>query len=316
MIDTGGANIRPGGSEPTEPPGDDFPLPTFYINRDCDNERRASIEQQLKGASIVPHRITGVDALAVPDELRDYFFEGDKLISPLNPGEVGCYASHLRALATIIERDLDYGLVLEDDALVPTNMKEIARDLFAHLPLGWDVVHLCGDARRAVKPITQLADDRMLVRYSRIPSGAFGYLVSRAGAAKLLKPMKRFWPYDTDLRRPWLFNLQVYGVDPKVIKHGGTAASVIIAVGGRSRARRGLPIPSRGAWTGNPLHCPEGVFFNFKTLGPAWWFRCWKKNIASRLTEMLGLKALKRSRAAQPAPTSTSSEPTGTKRPQ
>lgn len=294
MIDTTGANVPQDGRASNAAPSPtgidkgedaDILLTAFYINRDCDNDRRASIERQLAETGVVPERIAAINALEVPGDLRHFFFDGDKLTAPLNPGEVGCYASHLKSLRSILEKNLDYALILEDDALVPSDITTIVKDITERLPPTWDVVHLCGTAHRAVRPVAKLDNNHSLVRYSRIPSGAFGYLVSRTGAAKLLRPIKRYWPFDTDLRRPWLFNLQVYGVDPKVITHGGTAASVIIAVGGRSRARRGLPIPSRVAWTGNPLHCPEGVYFNFKTLGPIWWFRCWLKNISSRLID-------------------------------
>lgn len=306
MNDPKGAIVEPGGdaAHSTACPiadGNGTPLIAFFLNRDCDTDRRYHIERQIAGAGIAGERITGVDALAVPDEFRDYFFDGDKLISPLNPGEVGCYASHLKALSAIVDGNLSHALILEDDAILPPDIDAIVKDVLANIPPDWDVVHMCGDARRATKPIAPLPHGRSLVRYSRIPSGAFGYLVSQAGARKLLKPVKRYWPFDTDLRCPWLFDIQVYGVAPKIIQHGGTAASVIIASGGRSRARRGLPIPSRGAWTGNPLHCPEGVAFNFKTLGPAWWFRCWRKNLATRLTDMLIPKALRPRRPNQQA---------------
>jgi len=298
MIEPEGASVEPGGdtvhgAASQTAAGSDSSLIAFFINRDCDTDRRYHIERQIEGAGITGARVTGVNALAVPDELRNYFFDGDKLISPLNPGEVGCYASHLKALRAIVDGNLAYALVLEDDAILPADTDAIVKDILANIPVDWDVVHICGDPRRATKPIAQLPQGRSLVRYSRIPSGAFGYLVSQSGARKLLKPTMRYWPFDTDLRCPWLFDLQVYGVAPKIVEHGGTAASVIIAAGGRSRARRGLPVPSRGAWTGNPLHCPEGVAFNFKTLGPTWWFRCWRKNLATRLSDMLLPKALR-----------------------
>lgn len=170
----------------------DAPLLAFFINRDCDTDRRYHIEQQIAGARLTPARISGVNALAVPDDFRAYFFEGDKLISPLNPGEVGCYASHLKALRTIADGDVAHALVLEDDAFLPADTDAIVKDILAHIPSDWDVVHICGNARRATKPIAQLANGRTLLRYSRIPSGAFGYLVSNAGARKLLKPMKRY----------------------------------------------------------------------------------------------------------------------------
>ncbi|MBZ0211499.1 MAG: glycosyltransferase family 25 protein [Hyphomicrobium sp.] len=269
-----------------------FSVPTFYINRDCDEDRRAAIELELRTAGIAAERIRAVEGLAVPEDLRAYFFDAERLSSALKPGEVGCYASHLKALKTMIERGLEYALILEDDAVLPRDLRRVIDDVLACLPHSWDLVHLCGDPRRAVKPVRRLKHRGTLVRYSRVPSGTVGYLISRGGARKFLAPIKRSWPVDTDFRRPWLFGLETYGVAPKIIDHSDSLPSPIQSMGGRARARRGLPRPSFHSWTGNPLHCPEGVYYNFRALGPLSWARCSLENAYARAAGMLGLKRL------------------------
>ena len=239
-------------SAPVAPrPHGEFALPVFYINRDCDDDRRLSLERAVRAAGLEAERVSAVEGLSVPAGLKDYFFDADDLISSLTPGEVGCYASHLKTLEMMLECNLDYALVLEDDALPPRDLRRIVKDVMSQLPQDWDVVHLCGTPRRAVKPLAELERGRALVRYSRVPSGAFGYLISAAGAHKLLTPMKRYWPFDTDMKRPWLLGLQIYGVTPRVVGHDDASPSRILAMGGRSRGRRGWPKPSRAAWTGN-----------------------------------------------------------------
>ncbi len=277
-------------SEPR--PQAQFPLPVFYINRDCDDDRRANLELALRAAGLEAQRVSAVEGLSVPARLKDYFFESDGLVSSLTPGEVGCYASHLKTLEVIAERNLDYALVLEDDALPPRDLRRTIKDVMPQLPKDWDIVHLCGAPRRAVKPLAELERGRSLVRYSRVPSGAFGYLISAAGARKFLQPIKRYWPFDTDMKRPWLLALQIYGVTPRVVGHDDTSPSRILAMGGRSRGRRGLPKPSRAAWTGNPLHSPAGALYNLKALGPLWWARCGVQNAYSRTANALRLRRL------------------------
>ncbi len=274
-----------------------FPLPTFYINRDCDTDRRANIESELNSAGLSAERVSAIDGLAVPRSLRAYFFESNRLASLLKPGEVGCYASHLKTLDIIVKRGLSYALVLEDDALLPPDLRETVENIVERLPESWDIVHLCGNPHRVVKPVAKLEHGRALVRYSRVPTGAFGYLISASGARKLLAPIKRHWPFDTDMKRPWLFALQIYGVVPKIIGHDDASPSRIQATGGRSRGRRGSPIPSRHSWTGNPLHCPEAAYYNFVTLGPLWWGSCLLRNAFGRAMTALGLVR----RAAVPA---------------
>lgn len=265
-------------------------LTTFFINRNCDSARRVSIENALEHVGLAAERIPAVEALAVPPQLRSYFFEGEKLHSKLKPGEVGCYASHLVAMQRIVARNLDYALILEDDAVLPDDFGAILSDVLKTVPAGWDIVHLCRDPSRAVKPVAGLKAGSTLVRYSRIPETTTGYLVSLSGAKKFLKPLKRYWPIDTDFRQPWRFGLEIYGVVPRVVRVHEAFPSSIHALGDHSRSRRGLPRPSRYCWTGNPLHTPHGLYFNIRTLGPASWLACALRNTARKVSGSLGLK--------------------------
>jgi hypothetical protein len=129
--------------------GSEFWLPAFYINRDCDDDRRAAVELELCNADLAAERICGVDGLSVPPDLRKYFFDADRLVSRLRPGEVGCYASHLKALSLIVERELEYALVLEDDARLPRDLTQTIKTILTTLPKEWDFVHLCGDVSRS-----------------------------------------------------------------------------------------------------------------------------------------------------------------------
>lgn len=269
-------------------------IPTFYINREVDEARRVAIRRYLRQAELPAEQVVGVEGLSVPAQFRDYFFKGGKLHSQLKPGEVGCYASHLTAMQSIVERDLDYALILEDDAVFPANMREIIINVLDNLPADWDIVHICQDSNRAVKPIAELNDGRRIVRYSRVPETTTGYLVSRTGAKKFLRPLKRYWPVDTDFRQPWRFGLEVFGVAPRIVSSYPAFTSSIHALGERARQRRGLPLPSRHCWTGNPLHTPRGVVYNVRTLGPAAWAVCTAYNATRRLVAALGLRPLLR----------------------
>ena len=134
--------------------------------------------------------------------------------SDLYPGEVGCYASHLMVHRRILERQLAYALVLEDDAILADDCAEVAQKVVAALPRGWDIIHLSGIPTRAFKRVAEIQPAGAIVRYSRVPSGTVGYLISEQGAQKFLAPKMRRWPIDTDVRRPWAFGLDIYGIVP------------------------------------------------------------------------------------------------------
>ncbi len=268
-------------------------VPVFFVNRDRDEVRRAAIEVELKNAELTGERISGVEGLAVPFDLRPYFFDGDKPPATLDRGEVGCYASHLGALKIVVERGLKYALILEDDALLPHDLTATIDSILANLPQDWDLVHLCTEPCRAVKFLAHLGPTRALVRYSRVPSGTVGYLVSQAGAQKFLVPCQRMWPIDTDFRRPWQFGLEIYGVTPKVIGHNGELPA---AIQSRSRRRRGIPVPSAQCWYGNPLHSPQGAVFNIRALGPLRWMNCLAQNALRRAARSVGFNLMPRPR--------------------
>jgi glycosyl transferase family 25 len=269
---------------------------TFYINRDCDEARRAFIERNLREAGVDAERIPAVEGLAVPRSQVQFFYDDDTQSSRLNPGEIGCYASHLMAASIVVDRGLEHALILEDDAEFSPEFAQSLENILASLPASWDLVHLSGVPSHATKPVARFEQTGALVRYSRVPSGTVAYLISRTGAKKFLTPSRRYWPVDTDMRQPWRFGFEIYGVVPAVVQHNQRFHSTIAQgpKGERSRLRRGLPKPSRHCWTGNPLHTPQGLYFNLKALGPRWWMKCFLRNAQRRVMRALGLQARER----------------------
>lgn len=243
----------------------------LYINRDRDEARRVALEQNLASAKLDAIRIKAVEGRDLPKEIAHLFPP-----SALKHGEVGCYGSHLMAWRHIVENDLPYALVLEDDAAVGPDFGSILDEVLAVAPAGWDFIHMALARQRACRPLVRLSGGRTLVRFSRVPASTRGYLISNAGARKLLKPVSRMFPVDLDTRRPWMFGLDAYGIVKAPV--GGRASESTISPipgAGRSRLRRGLRMP-------NPLHSVGGMIFNIEKLGLAWWLRCLAINILSR----------------------------------
>jgi glycosyl transferase, family 25 len=262
----------------------------LYINRDRDEHRRRLICAELGRIGLTATRLPAVDRLAVPPDLAGYFAHVAQKRAPLiPPGAIGCYASHLRAYKQIIAERAAATLVLEDDAILDDDLVEVIRQTLAALPADWDMVHLGQSPRYAVKPLAALPNRRTLVRYSRIPSGTVGYLISLAGARKMLDPaLQRFWAIDLDTRRPWVFGLDVYGVvAPPIWPNKQLPSTITTANRIKSTARRGLPRPTAYSWTNTPLHTPRGLVFNVGKLGPLWWLRCFAINCAVKLRAAL-----------------------------
>jgi hypothetical protein len=80
-----------------------------------------------------------------------------------------------------------------------------------------------------------------LIRYWHLPMLAGGYLISTTGAGKLLRAGIRRHGVDADLRRPWIFGLDHYGVHPAPIEQRHVLASII----GRERGCALATMPGR-----------------------------------------------------------------------
>jgi glycosyl transferase, family 25 len=243
-------------------------IQVFYINLDQDVARLNFVQEQLRKVGFAARRISAVDgSKPLPSELARYFCSKHVM----SAGALGCYASHIKAWQEITLQRLPHALVLEDDAILDPELGRILVDLLAALPRGWDLVHLCAEPDRAVRPVAKLTGDRTVVQYSRPPFGAAGYLISAAGAQKmLLAEEPRVWPIDTDTRRPWRFCLNVFGVTTAPIRQNRKMPSTIQRRGRKPRTRR------RGlhAMYGNPIRSLESLVFNYRKLGPYWWWRC------------------------------------------
>lgn len=264
-------------------------IKALYINRDKDDHRRHLIELELARVGMSGTRLRAIEGVDVPPDLAGYFAHADGRRAPLvSAGAIGCYGSHLKAYKQIVTQQIEVSLVLEDDAILDNRLPEILRETVAVLPSGWDMVHLSSPPRHAVKPLVGLPCGRTLVRYSRIPFGTGGYLISKAGAIKMLNPaIKRIWAIDLDTRRPWLFGIDAYGLIAPPIRQNREIASTIYVKGAPRSARRGLPRPTAYSWTNTPLRTPASFLFNVRKLGPAWWFGCFAVNCVLKLRASL-----------------------------
>ncbi|WP_407658196.1 glycosyltransferase family 25 protein [Hyphomicrobium album] len=240
-------------------------LPVYFINMDRATDRRAHIEQALSQPGLLPARIASVTC---PDDIAGISF------AKVSTAEASCYASHITAWRALLAGTHPYCLVVEDDAKLPLELASIIGAIVASLPPGWGIVHLYSDERRAVRPLRSIEGRHTLVRYSRVPSGAVGYLISREGAKRMSVPGTRTWPVDTDTRRPWVWGLESYGVVPPIISHSGIFTGSIVE---RSRRRRGLRL-------GSPLRTPVSALWNVRRLGFGWWLYCLWANSTLRLS--------------------------------
>lgn len=202
-------------------------LPVVYINLDSDTDRRTRLQAEFERLGLAAERFNATRWTALPQAEQDSLYSpalnAQQFHKPLVNGEKGCYASHLRAWQWLLESPHSGLVVLEDDVRLTPGFGAVV-DAIAALPEGWDMVKLLGrtatgQATEKVLSRRPLASGYELVDYRRVPSLTAGYVISRAGASKLLASRRPFGrPIDVDLRHFWENGLRIQGVMPNAIE--------------------------------------------------------------------------------------------------
>ena len=216
-------------------------LPIYVINLDEDVERMAAMKRQLDKLGLPFVRFPGFRGAEITDRWKPQF----PADNPLGAGEIGCYASHLQAIADMLETDEPARVILEDDGILSERFAALLAALPDRLPDDWDIVRFCTTLKHPVRRVVTLPFGYGLFTYSRIPNSALGYMINRRFAEHFTKPRVRRAPLDSELQHPFLFgDLTTYGIEPSPIGYVPTSPSRIAAIGRTShvgsRLRRSM----------------------------------------------------------------------------
>jgi glycosyl transferase family 25 len=183
----------------------------FYINLARSTERRANMERQFTALGLLAERIEAVTPADIPPEMIRRYCEPKPLsLQWVQPTELACTLSHRKAWASIIERGLEWGVVLEDDAVLST---AFAQALAPHS--GVDLIRL--ETRHV--PVTIEAGSGLKRLFGFHP-GTAAYIVSRRGAQILLAGSNLRYPADHfmfDPRGPMFHRLEMRQLVPAVV---------------------------------------------------------------------------------------------------
>lgn len=202
--------------------------PVYVINMDANATRLARVAEELARAGVAWERLPAVNgrALSAAETARVYDARANArrarhdLVAP----EIGCYLSHVRAAEWLRDGAAEAAVILEDDMRVTGDLAAAIAALQADLaarPGAWDMVKLFSfkplrlDRRHAVGAGFTLG------RPDRVPSTTLGYVLTRAGAEKILARVPPiFRPVDEDHKHFWEFGLRVAMIDPQPIAIG------------------------------------------------------------------------------------------------
>lgn len=189
----------------------------LVINLERSPHRLQSIRAQLDAAGIAFERFAALEGRALSaEQLAQVDVPTYQRSHGKEPtaGEMGCYLSHLGAMRAFLATGHEHCLVLEDDAQVPPQARQVVNAVVTSAA-PWDMVMLYGNHTAQPAPTAELGDGWQLVGFFGKQTGAVAYLLNRRAAQAYvdhLLPMRL--PIDHAFGEAWHWGLRIRGVRP------------------------------------------------------------------------------------------------------
>jgi glycosyl transferase, family 25 len=163
-------------------------IPIYVISLDRSPQRREHMREQMAQRGLSYEFIQAVDGRQ-PIEDLNHLYDGQRRLkvygTDLTPTEIACCLSHLKACRRILDSKEQIGLVLEDDVILSAEVAPVLADL-ALMERNFDIIRLAGLRERKSKVVRRLSNGPALARLSKGPCGAQAYVITSAGARKLI----------------------------------------------------------------------------------------------------------------------------------
>lgn len=204
----------------------------YIINLDSCVERWENISTQCDALGIEYERVSAVrgSELTAEEKVEVYDLSTNlaKYDKRLNDGEIGCYLSHVKCWKKIVEEELDFALILEDDASLREKIKECIAQFSSMESSDWDYIKLFNSKRLKMKVASLNLDEGVqLHKVAKLPASTCSQFVSQVGAQKLLKhsfPIAR--PVDADIQHWFERELRCFVVSPPVATPAGFESEI------------------------------------------------------------------------------------------
>ena len=201
-----------------------LPMKAFLINLEKAEERLNSCVKEFKKISLNYVLVKAVDGEKNLPSKKEFsrFFYTLKHGKRVNPREVACYQSHIKALELFVETSEEYALICEDDIEFSDDFVDVVSQSLKS-PIKFDILRLSGseDKRREkgmpLRLLKLSKDFYLSLNFSYKPIAAC-YLLNKKAAKSILKKMKKMHlPYDFALDRDWLLGVRSLTICPSLV---------------------------------------------------------------------------------------------------
>lgn len=203
--------------------GVDVKMKTFIISMDTPNgqTRLAKLTQQCMAEGLDDiERIVGVGGENVPPEDISEMCQ-----TFCSPGMIGCGISHIKCWRTVVEQNLPYALILEDDAYLLPNFRRKMMAVLLDMPEDYHMLLLgCFLCEKS------MPTNKEQIRSVKNFAGTHAYIVSQKGARFLVENIPKV-TYHIDVHIARLPDIRLYATKTNLAVQNGENTSTNTYVG-------------------------------------------------------------------------------------
>lgn len=193
----------------------------FVINLKDSADRFSYVKSQFDKLGLEIERIEGVDADSLTQDNIKEVYSSEKnrktYVRPLHKGQIACYMAHIKAWKTIIDQDLDYAFILEDDAMISDKFSE-ALSFFDSTLGKWDFVRIQSNAKPKRIFHCENIGDFSFVQYINTPGNTVAQVISKSAAITLLKGLLPFgMPVDINQQYYYKIGIHIDSLRPPIV---------------------------------------------------------------------------------------------------
>ena len=160
----------------------EIPYDLFYINMDKSLDRKKYMEDQFKNIDVNFHRIKGLNGNNIENgKIDGVNFKNNFKLSNSN---MGCTLSHLNAVKTAYDHNLDIAIICKDDVnFITCTLNPDIKYIINNAPKDWEIIQLITNPYKQKNNNTT---DKYVKRHSQTYFSTACYAINRIGMKKII----------------------------------------------------------------------------------------------------------------------------------
>ena len=216
-------------------------LTCFVVNLANAIERRKAMQVRLAQDQITATWVDAVDGRLIPESELAQHFDAERAeyeYGPMSRAEIGTSLSHLSIYRHMVEQQIQYAVVLEDDVQVASDFCRVLSQLSSALAWADPAMVQLTYVERAYTKSAQALGERRLMRPHGGVWSTSGYFITLAAAQNLLNALYPVWAvadYWRNFEAKGLLTL--YALTPNLVWESELSLASHIAPVGRRRRK-------------------------------------------------------------------------------